>query len=170
MANESLWERHTQRQDTPGSCHIDTQTIFLRWAKEISVHTVFTDLVAHDYPELDELPSSRNLIAEVMEACGAEHLARVILVRLKPYGQIPEHIDGGKYAETFERLHLCLTTSPGNLFFNEDQHVQMKPGELWHFNHQSPHKVINQSKEPRIHMIVDVLAPQLRNARLNKNV
>jgi len=162
-----LFDKHTARQETPGSPHVDTKTIFLRWSKELSVDTVFTDLVAVDYPEIDCLYHAKQVILEVMKHTKAEKLGRVIIVSLKPGGQIPEHVDEGDYADHYERFHVCLASDAGNLFYNEKEAVYMRPGQIWHFNHKKPHKVENKSLSERIHLIVDLVSSKYRGLRLS---
>lgn len=168
--NSKLWDQITARQDHPQSCHRDTRAIFLRWCKDISVETVFTDLVAVDYPALDVLGDARELIGLVAGLTKAERVGRVMITALKPGGCIIPHPDEGTYADHYERFHLVLHSDQGNLFTcqHDDswyETVQMKAGELWTFNHKNVHHVLNGSRTDRIHMIIDAVAPLYRRER-----
>lgn len=169
-ANPKLWDHITARQDHPTSPHKDTKTIFLRWCKEVSVATVFTDLESVDYPALDVLGDARPMIAMVAEKVGATKVGRVILTSLQPGGFIPPHADEGAYADHFERFHVVLKSEPGNVFVVEHdpkhyESANMEAGELWCFNHKKVHHVFNGSRSSRIHLIVDAVAPSYRRER-----
>lgn len=168
-ANSHLWDQITARQDHPASSHRATKTIFLRWSKEFSVQTVFTDLEAVDCPALDVLPQARDLITEVCRLVGSIKLARVIITKLPPGGEISEHADEGPYADAFERFHVPLQADR-SLFVNvySDDHkelCQMKTGELWTFHHKKKHQVLNDGEQDRIHLIIDAIAPSYRRER-----
>lgn len=168
----SLWTHITARQTTPGTPHVDTQTIFLRWAAAQTIEAVFNDLDAVDYPALMDLPEARGLLAQSVEASRANTLGRAIIVRLKPGGRITPHADEGAYADHYERFHLVLQSDAGNRFHVADPanpHIyttaEMKPGQLWWFNHKRTHWVENRSNRERIHLIMDMVAPSYRTER-----
>lgn len=154
----ALWSRFTGRQDTPGSAHHDTECIVLRGPASITMDAVFNDLDAHWYPhgELMGADALRTVLDAALEALGEiEQLGRVMVVNLKPEGHIDPHIDEGAYAAHYERFHLVLAAKPGNWFHCGDEAVQMKPGELWQFDHHTEHQVHNFSDAGRIHIIID---------------
>jgi hypothetical protein len=166
-----LFDQITARQTTPGSPHRDTKAIFLRWCKEQSVHAAFNELEAIDYPALEELPEARPLIAEIMRAAGSKILGRVLIASLSPGGLIDAHADEGAVADHYERFHLPLKSEPGNWFYSQlpnskvREVVHMKPGEIWWFNHKRWHELENASQSPRLHLIVDCVAPKFRRER-----
>lgn len=166
-----LFDQITARQTTPGSPHHDTKAVFLRWCKDQTVEAAFGDLDAIDYPALEELPEARTLIAEVMKAAGSVVLGRVLITTLAPGGIIDAHADEGSVADHFERFHLSLESDEGNWFYSylpdsdEREVVHMKPGEIWWFNHKRWHEVENSSSRPRLHLIVDCIAPDYRRDR-----
>lgn len=175
-ANPHLWGAITARQSTPGSPHADTRAIFLRWAREFSVESVFTDIEAHDTAYLNALPEARDLIKKVVDLVAFPFegetfaLGRVMLVDLKAGGSIEPHCDEGAYADHYERFHLCLDAEEGSVFMVQDrpghgEYAFMRPGELWWFNHKKEHWALNESDHGRIHMIVDVVAPHFRRER-----
>jgi len=169
-ANDHLFKMVTARQDYPGSNHKDTEAIFLRWCKTLTVEAAFTEIEAIDYPPLQMLPAAMPLILESIFEAGGSKLGRVMIVNLKPGGQITPHYDGGEYADYYERFHLSLESEDGNLFFvgtpgEQGEFVHMKPGELWWFNHKKVHWVNNLSDKPRLHLIMDIVAPLYRRER-----
>lgn len=153
-----LWRIFTGRQDTPGSAHRDTECIVLRGPASITMAAVFNDLDAHWYPHADLIDADALravLDAAIVKLGPIEQLGRVMVVNLKPEGHIDRHADEGAYAAHYERFHLALSAKPGNWFHCGDEAVYMKPGELWKFDHHTPHEVHNFSDSGRIHIIID---------------
>lgn len=164
--NWSLFQDITARQDTQGSPHTDTETIFMRWAKDKTVEAVFSDIVAVNYPAWDILLESRKLVERVHKIVGGD-LGRAIIVNLKPNGIITKHVDEGLYADTYDRFHLPLLTNlENNLYCGFDErageYVSMMQGELWWFDHKRPHFGCNTSDVGRIHLIVDIKTKRFR--------
>lgn len=165
-----LWDEITARQDTPGSPHSSTRTIFLRWSKEMSLEAVFNSTEAVDYPALSKLPEAQGIIREVMDAVGSGELGRVLIVELGPWAAVDKHADTGVYADHFERFHVPLAHSDGSVFYVEDtpgcgQYAHMRAGEVFWFNHKKEHFAVNDSDFTRIHMIIDCVAPKYRRER-----
>lgn len=158
-ANPSLWREITARQDTPGSPHHDTESIWLRGPKEITYDSVFNDTQCVDYPAMTELLAPlHDLVAPVLNQLDLGRLGRVMLAKLLPGGVIDPHEDQGRYAKNYQRYHLVLTSDEGNVFECDGEQVHMAPGELWWFNHRGLHTVRNDSDTPRIHLIIDTVA------------
>lgn len=169
-ANRSLWREETARQDYPGSAHKYTEAIFLRWCKGKSVEAAFHEIEAFDCHAMDVFTSTHALIDQASARVGAWEVGRVLLVSLEPGAVIYPHSDEGVYADYYERFHICLQSEEGNAFLTETaadrgEYVHMKPGELWFFNHKAKHMLMNASKKPRIHLIVDLVAPDFRRER-----
>lgn len=160
-ANQHLWREITVRQDWPGSAHHDTQCIWLRGPQQITVDAVFNDLAAHDYAAMEALqPEITQLITPLLREIGVTELGRVMIVNLKAGGEIDKHWDDGAYAAHYSRFHLVLTSAEGNRFDCGDESVHMQQGELWWFDHRSEHCVRNDSKQGRIHIIIDAVTPR----------
>ena len=156
-ARPVLWSLFTARQTAEGSPHHDTECIVLRGPAVPDLDSVFTDLIAHDYPVIYALTNTIALLRNVLEThlAGAT-IGRVMIVKLKAGGEIDSHSDEGPYAEWYtSRLHLVLTSSPANVFQNGDDYAQCAPGELWAFDHRIVHSYQNHSDRDRIHIIID---------------
>lgn len=168
----SLWSEITARQDHPASPHRDTEAIFLRWCEGRDPLSAFTDLHSVEYPAFHALHRQTWPLLDLIHAhVGGVELGRALIVNLKPGGRITPHVDEGIYADHFERFHLVLSSAPGNVFhvFDDEDGVEtasMKPGELWWFDHKRVHCVENHSDEPRLHLIVDIVAPKYRRERV----
>lgn len=159
-----LWDEIKGRQETPGSPHSETKTIFLRWAKELTIQAAFTDLTAVDYPARKLMPESDDLIFKFLQALSPTRLGRVIITQLKPFGLIAPHVDEGIVADSFQRFHIPISCGSASTFYGKthDQVTEcakMKPGELWWFDNKRTHWVENMCDAPRVHMIFDAWVP-----------
>lgn len=169
-AQPSLFSEITGRQDYEGSAHKDTQSIFLRWCKGLSVDSAFSEIPAFDFPAMGKLPEAQELINYAVRRVGARQLGRVLIASLRPGGTIVPHADEGAYADYYERFHIALQSDEGNWFRCEDEAVFMAAGDLWCFNHKAEHQVRNYSDRDRIHLIIDMVAPQFRSERIRHAV
>lgn len=170
-AQPELWTRITDRQNFPGSPHKDTETIYLRWAKDRSLMGGWYDLTQEDHfetiaalaPEVFDL-----LAVSIEKILGATkqwdvNVGRVILTKMKPGGRITPHVDEGPYADRYDRFHVCL--SGASQLFCGGEVESMIPGHLLWFNHKREHSVVNNCGQERIHLIIDLIAPEYRNMR-----
>lgn len=160
--NAPLWHVTNFRESYPGSSHADAQSILLRWLPT-TPGSVIGDEPTH-YEAAERLPASVALAVHARKLIGGSTFGRIMLTRLPPGGQIHRHADEGAYAERFQRFHVCLDADHGSRFECGDESVHMAPGELWWFNHQIPHQVVNAGERNRLHLIVDMLAPRSRVA------
>jgi hypothetical protein len=154
-----LWNYLTIRQDYKDSAHVDTKSIIFRGPKGRDYESIFNDPLTIDYGMgSDRLQDIARETGRLAFAGNWRYKAmgRLMLVKLKPGGAIMRHVDEGKYADSYTRYHLALQSDEGNEFECDGDTVHMLPGELWWFNHKKPHSAVNNSKNDRIHLIVDV--------------
>jgi hypothetical protein len=175
-ADPKLWRENTWRQDyvvqleRPISPQRDTEAVMFRWAPENTIESVRDSLNVVMNKNILAIPDIVPVIEKCIEACGAIELGRVFVAKLKPGGVVIPHQDYGMYADHFERFHLVLTSDVGNEFFVEDtlghrETAHMNPGEFFWFNHKETHWAVNNSKTPRMHLIMDMVAPKYRRER-----
>lgn len=158
-AQPGLWDLLTVRQDTPGSPHHDTRSIVLLGPEGLDLHSVFNDLAVVPYPAAEAIgPQVHALVEALADAIDMEDIGRVMLVELKPGGEVDKHWDEGPYAAHYQRFHIVLTSEPGNVFHAGDEAVYMQPGQAWWFDHRAEHRVENRSQAPRVHLIVDAVS------------
>lgn len=166
VEHADLWSEDARRQDFPGSPHHDTQVIHIRRQVTETVEAVFDEIEAEDtvaaHLLIDALlPTMRQILDAIGERAA---MGRVMVTRLPPGGVIDRHMDEGRYADHYDRFHLCLQAD-GARFECGGETIAMAPGDLWWFNHKQPHLVWNEGKVDRIHLIVDVAAPKFRELR-----
>ena len=83
-------------------------------------------------------------------------LTAVRLLRLRAGSSIREHRDYRLGYEDGEvRLHIPVVTNPDVAFFVQGERAWMAEGECWYLNVNLPHRVDNQSKTDRIHLVID---------------
>ncbi len=165
-----LWNRDAVRKHWQ-SVHKDVDDILLRynaWTEgEDYLDKVCSSLAMVDYPAWHKLTPAQVFVYGLMGKVMGVHLGRVMISRLKPGGSIPAHSDRIDVAEVqfpdrvppasyFERYHVCLQSGPGALFMCGDEQVNMLPGEIWWFDNQQVHAVVNNSADDRIHLIIDI--------------
>lgn len=166
-AQPDLWKLIQVRQQYDGTAHADTETIVLRGPT--SIEGILDNLEAFNFDTAEKLPSTVALIRRVADFLQGREIGRIMLVRLSDHGCISPHVDEGAYARYYARFHLPIDSNPGCLFRCGEESVNMAPGELWWFNHQIVHSVLNRGA-PRIHLIMDLTAPGFTGAIANIQV
>jgi len=155
--NPSLWDQNTLRTHHSGTAHCEASDIWLRF-NEIpkNPETVIDDKICINYPAFHILTECHPIILSLMNRVRGEIIGRCLITRLMPGKRIHPHADMGAPAEYYERYHIPLKSMPGVVFRAGDEQVEMRPGEVWWFDNQKEHEVINNSQDERIVMIVDI--------------
>ena len=148
------FDAETWRQDTPGTAHSHTQTLYLRMPPTITRETVFESLEVEDRM-LMGVPMFCRAVATVAKIARGKP-ARAMIVRLHPERAVARHIDQGGYAAATQRYHLAINTNPGAQLIVDDTAVTPKPGEIYFFDKSQPHLAANWGRTPRDHLIVDI--------------
>lgn len=172
-----LWQENTWRQnyvvqlERPISPQKDTEAVMFRWAPENTIESVRDSLDITTHLNFYLIPEVRPLLLECLNVIEATECGRVFVAKLKPGGYVIPHTDYGMYADHFERFHLVLTSQSGNAFYVQDakgncEMDRMEPGEFFWFAHKEAHWAINQSETPRMHLIMDAVAPRYRRERV----
>ena len=156
-----LWPLITLRQEYAGSAHRDTETIVLRGPT--TAEDLFDNLDGVDYAYFSDLYFTAGLLRQALQPLAWRELGRIMIVRLKAGGEITPHKDEGAYARYYARFHLVLESTPACIFTAGGESVHMAPGEIWWFNHQVEHSVVNNGPD-RTHIIVDLTAPGFTGA------
>lgn len=171
-----LWDQDTFLRHYPQGPFEDVQTIFLRFPERIvfddedvaeqerkielykaNMLPGFDQHESIDYPAYALFPEARELVRALMTRVGGVRLGRVMINKIRPGGRIFPHADSPEHANYWNnRLHIVLQSLPGNDFRCEDEHVHMRNGEVWWFDHRLEHEVINNSADDRIHLLIDI--------------
>lgn len=145
------WNDLTFRQNTVGSPHGGTKTMFLRMPKVLDFDNIFHGLDVIDYP-LMEVPEFNKAVHDVARLAYGEP-ARAMIVKLYAHRNISQHFDEGTYSDKTDRYHLCISTS-GCQMFSGDEYIFAQPEEVWWMDKHADHSV-NNGDEDRVHLIVD---------------
>lgn len=154
-----LWDQdkcRTTFKDTP---HGEANDILLRFSQTDKDHLdkVGDELEAVDRDVMKEIPGAKMLATNILQLVNGTRLGRVVITRLEPGKKILAHADVmGDYSKYYSRYHVVLQGLPGSLFNCGDETVNMLTGQVWWFDASSEHSVSNNSKDDRVHMMVDV--------------
>ena len=149
-----LWNQNTLRTKHPNTAHGEVSDIWLMF-NEMG-DGVANDIIVRPYPAFEKLPQARPLIFDLMRTVEGVTLGRVIITKLPPGKKITPHVDGGAPATYFSRYQLVLQSLPGALFTIGDETVNFESGEVWLIDNKKEHSVVNNSRDDRIVMIVDI--------------
>ena len=157
-AAPEVWAADTSRQRKV-RCQRHTRNIFLR-APRKPLPPGATN--ANDVHESRTAPAARRFPRTLAycERVAAElggTLGRATLVALRPNGRVFPHVDAGAYYRIRDRFHLILRSPEGSPLSAGGETVTMRPGELWAFDNKTRHSADNPSRQPRVHLIFDVL-------------
>lgn len=95
-------------------------------------------------------PAIRQAIGSFGEVFG-----RSRLMKLASGSEVSTHVDFNYHWYTRVRIHIPLITNPAVTFYCADQNIHMAAGECWIFNSWRRHRVVNESNEDRIHLVID---------------
>lgn len=166
-----LWNQFRVRTSHPRSAHRVVDDIILRYSPFNSgddfLERVCSEIAVVDYPAWNKLPQAHPFVYGLMSRVQGLHLGRCMISRVPPGIQIPLHSDRIIEAEKafpgkippavyYDRYHIALQSGPGVVFECGDESAYMAPGEAWWFNNQLPHRVVNNSAEDRLHLIIDI--------------
>ena len=152
-----LWNENKLRTTHPASPHQQTDDV---WCLFNSIpddtEVLLDDCEVIPYRAWHEIPCLRPLIFELQRRVEGIRLGRVLITRLAPGKEIPEHVDQGAAASYFVRYHLALQSEPGAMNHSGDESVCYRMGELWWFDNRAPHSVVNNSADDRLVIVMDV--------------
>lgn len=159
----NAWNWLDLRKQFPNSCHRRVDDVVMRFApidRPLDFTSVMDGLETVSYLTWYSHAACRNLVEEALEQSifGREDqfIGRVMASQLKPGAEVYPHTDEGAYARAHDRIHIALASDEGNIFTCGGEECWMLPGEVWLFDHEKPHHVVNASNLPRVHLIVDV--------------
>lgn len=84
-------------------------------------------------------------------------LGRSRLMALAGGNEVPQHIDSNYHWFTRVRIHVPIITFPEVTFYCHDQAIHMRAGEAWIFDNWKAHRVVNGSRELRVHLVADTV-------------
>ena len=162
VIKNDYWNWLNLRRLFLGSCHREVDDVVMRFAKidyPATMMSVMDDLSSVSYAPWYLHPKVTDLIFTEIRKYLNDNLVplgRVMVTKLRPGGRIYPHRDEGGYARVHMRFHLALQSGgAGCVFRCGTEKVTMATGELWWFDHEKEHEVINDESVDRIHLIAD---------------
>ncbi len=152
LEHPELWDEHPERTNYEDSPHRELSDIWARFgdpkrAQDGSPHDSFW------YPSSDIL-GIKPICMDVMRMVEGVELGGVLITRIPPGAQCYPHSDPGWHARRYEKYAVQITSAPGQKFCFEEEELETKPGDLFWFDNQYKHWVINPTPYERITMIV----------------
>lgn len=153
LARQSeLWNTDKTRTEFEGTPHGSVDDVLLRFGSPDG-----DDLEAVNLPPMVAIRGARDMAHDVMTLVRGSRLGRVVVTRLPPGGKILPHADVvGAYSSYYTRYHVVLQGLPGSMFRCGDETVNMFTGDIYWFDASAEHELYNNSKDDRVHMLVDV--------------
>ena len=112
----------------------------------------FTTSEITNAPILEKLPYISSLLAKEGPFGGASY---AFLFSTKPNGITRVHDDGHEVWKKTVRIHVPVITNDGAFLLAEERAKHLSVGEVWTFDNQSDHSVVN-GDSTRVHLIFDV--------------
>ena len=157
-ARPELWLRDTSRQRNV-RCQRHTQSIYLRAAAKPlppGAKNANDVQACRTLRTAEHLPQTLAFCRDTAAGSGGT-LGRAMLVSLMPGSRVYPHVDRGEYYRVRDRYHLVVKSLSGSRLTVGDETAVLREGELWVFNNKIRHAAWNDSREPRVHLIFDVL-------------
>ena len=153
--NPQLWNQRRERTQNPDSPHREVDDIWLRYGggsydESRQPHTsVWLDAAT-------VLPETKTHARAIMSLVHGDALGGVLITRVPPGARVHPHTDNGWHAQEYDKFALQISGHQQQAFcYADGEHVTL-PGDLYWFNNQAEHWVINDSPVERITMIVCV--------------
>lgn len=155
LAEFPLWDQYRWRTEHPQSPHREVSDIWVRYNALENLGPHFNEI--HEsvwYPVAAELPNVVELVFDVMRQVEGEHLGGVLITKIPAGKQVYPHVDAGWHALHYEKFAVQIHGNAEQSFCFDDENLSALPGELYTFNNQARHWVVNPSGEDRITLIV----------------
>lgn len=152
QAHPDLWNQHTARTEDPASPHHGLDDIWARYGEAERA----IDGQPHDakwYPAADML-GIKAMCHDLMRAVEGVELGGVLITRIQPGKEVKPHTDPGWHARRYEKYGVQITSAPGQQFCFEGEALETRPGDVFWFDNQYTHWVMNPTNYERVTMIV----------------
>ncbi|WP_254792091.1 aspartyl/asparaginyl beta-hydroxylase domain-containing protein [Achromobacter sp. NFACC18-2] len=164
-----LWKEDTFLRHYPQGPFGQTESIMLRFPEKVEGLTEEqieaykqNQLAGHDqyeavdYPAYAVLHEARPLVMNLMARVQGERLGRVMINKVAAGGRIFAHADTPEQTRYYTRFHIVLHGLPGAVLKAGDEEINMNTGDVFWFDNKQVHEVINNSRDDRVSMVVDI--------------
>lgn len=138
--------------------HCSSNMVLLRGGTAGTPDDFTTDATA-DHEVLRDLPCLSALIGDGSPFGSVRY---AFILRMKPLGVSRPHVDSDPAWFSPFRIHVPITTNDGAFLLSEGRGKHLRVGEVWTFDNQSTHAVVN-GDAVRAHLVLDAeRTPALR--------
>jgi hypothetical protein len=151
-SHPELWDEHTARTASPDSPHHGLSDIWLRFG---APETAMVD----GQHELQWYPSAnvlgiRQMCHDLMHMVGGVELGGVLLTRIPPGASCKPHTDASWHTKRYDKFVVQIASAPGQAFHFDGECLEAKPGDVYWFDNQYMHWVVNNTPYERVSLIV----------------
>lgn len=149
-----FWNLHPHRTFKK-SPHREASDIWVRYNAIENWGPAFNE--PHDsvwYPCAEQLPSIRAFIEDFASQKGAKSIGGVLITRIPPGKQVYWHADSGWHALAHRKFIVLLRADHKQAFEFEGEALRGETGECFEFENQYAHRVVNNSDNERISLII----------------
>lgn len=152
-AHPELWNQHTARTENPESPHHGLDDIWLRFADSNGRNVGGEEHESVWYPSATVL-EVQPIVERIQEQYECSKLGGVLMTRIPSQAYCKPHCDLGWHAETYDKYALQIESAPGQKFCFDNEDLETRPGDIFWFNNQYMHWVVNPTSYERITLII----------------
>ena len=152
-SHPELWNQHPARTESPESPHHGLDDIWLRFAASGGKNVGGEEHESIWYPSAEVL-GVKPVVQNLYERFEGKKLGGVLLTRIPPGATCRPHQDLGWHAQEYEKFALQIDSAPGQRFCFEVEELETQPGDVFWFNNQYLHWVVNPTCYERVTLIV----------------
>jgi quercetin dioxygenase-like cupin family protein len=89
-----------------------------------------------------------------MQFVEGDKLGAILVTRVRAGQSVKPHSDPGWHARHYQKFAIQVQSAPGQAFCFEGEQLVSKPGDVYWFDNQHTHWVVNDSDHDRITAIV----------------
>jgi hypothetical protein len=158
-AASPVWDMEGGRQNVH-NVHRFTRSIVFEWLD--SDWTVGKPVVVKhlDYAPA-ELVEPVYRCANILQEHFGGKIVKLMLAELAPGGHVAVHRDAPPSLTEVHRCHVPVLTNPDVIFFIEKVPHYLEPGNAYEFDNTRFHSVWNRSATRRVHLLCDIMPPEL---------
>lgn len=152
-----LWDEYNARTVIQNGPFEGTHDIWARFASQEFLKSEEDLGKPHDsvwYDAVNSLPQIKDIAHLLMTEVRGERLGGILITKIPPGGMVKPHVDGGWHAEYYDKYAVQLQGNCDQAFCFDNDSLIAIPGDVYWFNNQVNHWVVNNSTEDRITMIV----------------
>lgn len=164
--NPVYWNLYTNRTENYTSPHAGVSDIWIRyrdykdfdgdWEKFNGEHDPIW------YEASDAMPAFKDIAFNLMSTVRGERLGGILITKIPPGGAVEPHVDISWHASYYDKYAIQLESHYDQAFCFEEGKYSAQPGEVYWFNNQVSHWVVNNSIVDRITLIVCIRSDRRR--------